>query len=379
MGTPNRKTGLDVIRCIALLFVISVHFFLHTGFYDQPVVGWQMTVMVYMRSLFMTCVPLFLMLSGYLLCHKTVSTDYYKRIIPIYITYILAGSACILYDTLTNQKDHGLSSLVIILLSFPDNEMYFWYINMYLGLFLLAPFLNVMYNGLEKPSHKKILVFSLLAMTALPSLINSHQITHPSWWLNPASSNSYHELIPDWWTGIYPVTYYILGCSLREQPLGPKGRAKLPAFLLAFLAAGTYNLYRSYGVPFVKGTWSDHGSILTVLQTVLLFSLFQDMEVRPENKRFSRVLAYISKLSLAAYLLSWIPDQYFYPLLTAYQPAAPLQLHYFPIIVPLVLICSLAMAVAVDLTSRILSRGVFFVAGIMLKNRSTLRCLKIKK
>lgn len=355
MQTSNRNMGLDILRCIALLFVISVHFFLNSSFYQTPVAGWQMGLMVYMRTLFMTCVPLFMMLSGYLLSGKRISADYYRRIVKIYITYLIAGALCILYDIRVNGKPYGLSSLVLMLLAFED-DMYFWYINMYLGLFLLAPFLNVLYHGLEKPSHKKVLVWSLLAMTALPALLNSHQITHLSWWLNPTSSGSYHEIFPDWWTGMYPITYYILGCYLREFPIRWKRPVLLGALILSILAAGSYNLYRCYGVHFIWGEWTDHKSILTVVISVLLFSLFQNMTCSTPGF-LSGLVARISKLSLGAYLLSWIPDQYFYPMLIARQPSAPLQLAYFPIMVCVVMLCSLVLAAVVEVGADLLSRG----------------------
>ena len=373
MKSSNRNIGLDILRCIALLFVVSVHFFLNSNFYDQPVQGWQMAVMVYMRTLFMTCVPLFMMLSGYLLCRKKLSGDYYKRIIPIYITYLLAGSCCIVYDTVVNHQAYGLSSLVLMLLSFAD-KMYFWYIEMYLGLFLLVPFLNGMYWSLEKQSHKKILVFSLLALTAFPALVNSHQITHLSWWLNPASSDVYHFLIPRWWTGMYPITYYVLGCYLREYPITLKRRTKVLLLLLSILVAGTYNLYRSYGVNFIWGEWSDHKSILVVVMSVLLFSVFQDMPADNTRPILARIVQKVSQWSLAAYLLSWIPDQYFYPLLNAHQPSAALQLPYFALIVPTILICSLAMAAVVDRASAQVTRGVHWVLNRLLKKDANNCC-----
>lgn len=354
MNTTNRTPNLDIIRSIGLIFVVSVHFFLNIGFYDTPVVGIPMSVMVYLRTLFMTCVPIFLVLSGYLLTHKKVSGSYYRRIVKIYLTYAMAGALCVLFERFVNQKSYGISSLVLMLLSFEDS-MYFWYINMYLGLFLLAPFLNGMYHSIENPGHKKILIFSLLFMTALPGLVNSHQITHPSWWLNPTSSQAYHQLIPDWWAGIYPVTYYILGSYLRENPLKCSQPRKLGMLIAALLVAGTYNLYRSYSVPFQWSTWSNHESIFTVALTVLLFSLIQGMDLSRMGPRTAELFQRISRLSLAAYLVSYIPDHYFYPLLMQYQPSTERLLFYFPLMVPLVLVCSLLLAAPAEWLAGILS------------------------
>lgn len=313
-----------------------------------------MSVMVYLRTLFMTCVPIFIVLSGFLLCHKKVSGDYYRRIVKIYITYLLAGALCILFERFVNHKNYGLSSLVLMLLSFEDN-MYFWYINMYLGLFLLIPFLNGMYHSIEKQAHKKILIFSLLLMTALPAVVNSHQITHLSWWLNPTSSQTYHQLIPDWWTGMYPISYYILGCYLREYPLKYSQPRKLLMLAVTLLAAGTYNLYRSYSALFLWSSWSHHESIFTVILTVLVFSLIQSMDLERIGPRTAGMFQKISRLSLAAYLLSYIPDHYFYPMLLEYQPSPARLLLYFPMMVPLVLVCSLVLAALVDWLAGILS------------------------
>lgn len=41
----ERNYNLDLIRCVAVIFVISVHFFLNSGFYDIICVGKRMLIM----------------------------------------------------------------------------------------------------------------------------------------------------------------------------------------------------------------------------------------------------------------------------------------------------------------------------------------------
>ena len=86
----KRSVSMDIIRCFALLFVVSVHFFLNNGFYDVPVYGARMYIMTLMRSFFMICVPLFMILSGYLMCNKKLGKGYYKKIIYILGIYLFA-------------------------------------------------------------------------------------------------------------------------------------------------------------------------------------------------------------------------------------------------------------------------------------------------
>lgn len=83
MGKRERNYSYDIIRIFALFSVISVHFFLNSGFYKELVFGREMLIMTTMRSFFMICVPLFLMLSGALVYRKTLEKRYYTGIISI--------------------------------------------------------------------------------------------------------------------------------------------------------------------------------------------------------------------------------------------------------------------------------------------------------
>lgn len=54
----ERDINLDLIRSVAVIGVISVHFFLNTGFYQETVVGKRMAIMVSMRT-FCMCSSIF--------------------------------------------------------------------------------------------------------------------------------------------------------------------------------------------------------------------------------------------------------------------------------------------------------------------------------
>ncbi len=94
----KRNVALDVIRITALYCVISVHFFLNNGFYTQPVVGTRMYIMTILRTMFIVCVPLFIMLTGYLMNKKELSIRYYFGITKTIGIYLLAGLACLSYQ-----------------------------------------------------------------------------------------------------------------------------------------------------------------------------------------------------------------------------------------------------------------------------------------
>lgn len=331
----RRDPAMDVIRCTALVMVITVHFFLNSGFYNQPVTGLSMAVMTMLRSVTICCVPLFLLLSGYLSCRREPGRDYYKKLVPVLVTYVLASVCCELWRLL---KGEPFSPVAILgrLLGF-KGAPYSWYIEMYIGLFLLAPYLNILYRALETRGRKLGLVVTLLALTALPSVFNVYRFTELSWWLSPASDQNYQYLIPQWWLRIYPLTYYILGCFLREYPL-TRCRGWMAG--AAVVLVGLYNCYRSWGSPFVVGDWNGYGSLLTVIQSVLLFSVL----ARGSYRRSGRIFGRLSGLCLGAYLVSWIFDQWFYGILNARVPRMEDKLVWLPLMVAAVTACSMALS-----------------------------------
>lgn len=105
----ERSPALDIVRCFALLCVVSVHFFLNTSYYYTPVVGAEMYFMTLVRTGAMICVPLFIMLSGYLLCHKKPVRGYFSKIGKTLGTYTLAGIACVLYPKTIKVKRRVLA------------------------------------------------------------------------------------------------------------------------------------------------------------------------------------------------------------------------------------------------------------------------------
>lgn len=344
---PARNTGLDVVRCIALLCVISVHFFLNSDFYNEPVVEFSMYVMVLIRNSFMVCVPLFMVLTGYLNQSTEISWKYYRKLGRVLAIYLLSSGACAVYKMCLKDSFaavlRSFLGAVIGLFSF-ETAPYSWYIEMYIGLFLLIPFLNIAYAGLHTRREKKYLIVTLLFLTAIPRVTNIFCLSGINWWLLPSSSDNYYALLPQWWTSIYPITYFYLGRYLREYPIKLQGKTKLLLLILSGIIAGTFNYYRSYKSTFISGPWQEYGSLFILIQTILLFSLFVDLDYSRLSPFFKRIFSAVSELSLGAYLVSWIFDQIFYPLLNKSIPSLPNRLLWFAVVVPAVLICSIFLS-----------------------------------
>lgn len=347
----SRNASMDIIRIVAAFTVLSVHFFLHNGFYGNIVQGVPMYIMVLMRTLFSVCVPLFMILTGYLMSHKTLSRKYYSGISKTLIVFVLATLACMIFKAVHDNEPLSLKSFILGTLDFTGAN-YSWYIEMYIGLFLLVPFLNLAYNKLKNKRQKQVLVLTLVFLTIIPTLFNIFNFDNPAWWSDPKSSDTFAKLVPSWWMGFYPIAYYFTGCYIREYGIKLKTRSMLVLFLLAILIFGTFNFYRSYGTTFKSGIYVYWYGFEPYILSVLLFVLLSRIKTDNMNEKVKFVLWKVSDLALGIYLISYIFDMLVYPVLNEKITTMTDRLPFYFVTVPIVFICSMLASAVMNIAAK---------------------------
>ncbi|MBR6825149.1 MAG: acyltransferase [Oscillospiraceae bacterium] len=339
----QRTPALDVIRILAFVYVVSVHFIRLIGFYTVPVKGPVMFFLVHAREYLKMCVPLFMILSGYLQKDKKPSRSYYKKGFYFLGLYVLCALFCVGGSYFTDRENFSLWKKLLGIFDFSSTE-YGWYIEMYFGLFLLIPFLNMMYKGAETQKMRKCLILLFLLLTALPSVLNIWRFADFAWFLKPSTSLKYSPLVPDYWFDLYPVTFYLIGAYLRDYPLKLKPGKHLLLCLGAFLLHGCFSYYRTYGYYYMEGEWSYYRSLFLVLQATLTFSFLAERNWSFIGPNAGRILSMLSRWTLGAYLCSEVFDHLFYPILRERVPEVFPRLLYYPLMVLLIGGCSLAVS-----------------------------------
>lgn len=361
--SKEREVSLDVIRIIAFLLVPSVHFFLHSGFQDEPVCGAAMCVMTEIDSLCLTCVPLFLLLTGFLESRREIPITgegllhFYGKLIGIYCIYLPVSLLVLLFRTrILGERLGGWGSLEAIF----GFQHYSWYVEMYLGLALLIPFLNVLWGALPGRAGHRALLAVLLLLTVTPSVADMLG----------------RSLVPDWWKGIYPITYYCIGAYLQRYDageadgirwIGIRQRRLLLRCLACSILGGLYAVARNYGVPLQSGDWNDWGSLTCTADAVLLFQLLRSKDYSRITAGRRRLLSRIASLTFAAYLLSWLPDHILYPVLRENVPQTAERFVWFLPIVAASILISLALAALLVPIADRLAEGIKSLARKLLR------------
>lgn len=310
----KREPGLDLLRCLAFLFVVTFHSFLYNGYYFEPQTGSSMWLAGCFRWLSVSCIGLFLMLTGYLKSGKTDVKACYRGLIPLLLGYFIAAIISIPIRHFALGDVQSLSTWCSRLFSFSAVK-YGWYVEMYIGLVLLMPFVNMALEHLQNT--KALLGFGIvmLVITALPGATR---------W----------PIAPDYWRSIYPVTYYVLGAIVRRiQPkISPWAGIAGAITMSAILGTATV---LSTDDKLSEALTYEFPDLWIVFIVVCLFIALYRVRI---SSVLSRVLACGAGGCYGGYLLSHLFDAWCYKLIPGWRNPEHYALLFFCITVPIFII-----------------------------------------
>ena len=350
-----RDVKLDIIRIFSLFCVIAVHFFLNSGFYNEIVIGKKMYIMSMFRSFFIICVPMFIILTGYLVNGKKLSKKYYKGIIKVLIIYLICSMIYSLFIKYYLKEDMNIG-IFFKNLGLYQGTMYSWYIEMYIGLFLLIPFFNIIINNLKDKREYQILLITLIALIGLPNVLNIFNFSSLEWWKNPSLSNNYTKIVPAWWSAMYPPFYYFLGAYLKKYPIKLKTILNVFLLIIFTIIDGTFNFYRSFNVKYIRGVWNNYGSLFVIIETFLVFNLLLNIRFKKESNIRNNTLKVLSNACLGAYLISCMYDKIIYTKLETLIPIVQDRFVYAPIVVLLSFTCSIVTSIIINILNELIFR-----------------------
>lgn len=334
----RRDRQLDLIRAAAVVCVIAVHFFINCGFYEIPSGGETMTCGILLRTQLMVCVPLFLLITGYLQGEKVWDRSYGKKFASFLLTYVLASLCCALYRGAFLQGPWSPKEWLRGLLSY-RLAPYAWYIELYIGLFLLIPFLNLIWRGSKTRRGRGLLVGILVFLAVAPSL-------------NPIAVAFGWKVFPGRWEGLYPVAYYFTGRYLRDYPPRWGWPWLVLVDLLAVVQGGLLHAYQARGECFGFFAPTYWNGAYTYLASVCVFLLLKKVPLARVPQGVQRGISRVAVLSLPIFLVSWVPEQVLYPLLNGRVPLVGYRLPWLPVMVAAVLAGSVVLALLVDWVQR---------------------------
>ena len=197
MKTYMRNSNTELLRIIAMFFIVLSHIGLHSDFSNLLN---HNTFISCINDLFILAIQgfgkigvnIFVLISGYYLSLR-VDFDKNKCLkmwfqIFVYSILIYIFSVFIIHNNIFNIHE-------FVKVFFPISNSRWWFASSYFILFILSPYINKGLNALNEIEFKKVLIIEFVMWSIFPSIFNS-----------PMQSNMF----------VYMVFMYCIGAYIRR-------------------------------------------------------------------------------------------------------------------------------------------------------------------
>lgn len=283
------NAGLDFCRIAACFMVVVLH--IASAGATQLDDNW-MSSNIY-NSMVRSCVPLFLMLSGALLLHRTESAlaFYQKRFVRILPPLLFWSVFYVLWRASMGAGPGGLAQAVVAILQGPV-YYHLWYLYAIIGIYLFMPFMAKVYQHSGQQEKLAFLGIWLVVSCILPTAAQ----------FNPSLANFTHTYELFSFVGFAGYTFLGAYEFERIRENGATHRARdLVGFLVtgALTALATHYLSVQQNAP--SQIFYSYVSPLVVLASIYGFRLL--ISFGGLLTRHSKLLAELSGCTLGLYCL----------------------------------------------------------------------------
>lgn len=279
---------LHALRCMAMLLVIALHcasqYIVSPSVYGTTSWWFLLVVNAFTRS----GVPLFFMISGYLLLTDTRSREigrFYKKRLPrILIPLLVWNVAYFIYFSLTSHM--ALNGLAFISQIIDSGSAYhLWFVYALFGMYLLTPFLK---RIVDTCSIKQLIWLEVLVCFAGTLRPIFNVTTHLYLNLFEPLANGY-------------LGYFLLGYILGNAQIKKQGRAILYILGIAALAASVIANNLASSPQDIRLITNGGYNISHFLTASAIFVLFKSVSW-PEG-RAVRAISGLSGITFGVYLV----------------------------------------------------------------------------
>ena len=225
----ERIYGFDLAETVAALFVVTYHItscdFL---FFKDPGIGTAITTCF--RSFLVICVPIFLMINGYLLLHKPLALkSHLLRTLRLVLLTVFWGIWPLLIQLRLEGRSLGPGAFLREMFSFDDlwgPTIFLWYMGAMVCLYLLLPMLHIAFQK-NRPVFYAFLITA--AVCTLGTRLFDQAVTLLDFLTfrripGEADSNVLSVLNPLGATRGFPFVYFCLGGLMPEMQRGLQKR-----------------------------------------------------------------------------------------------------------------------------------------------------------
>ena len=279
----QRQSNIELLRILATCMVIILHYNSVTGggFFTVQDGSSNQFILVALESISIPAVNIFVIITGYFLC-KTNVRDFMKPL-GLVAQVIVFAVITFAIGRIFIPQNANIDTLFEYL--FSSN----WYVYIFFALYLISPFINVMWDKLNPSGKRILLAFVMILFSIYPTLIDILK-----YWsgrqLNGSSTIGL-EGSQAGYTIVNFVVLYLIGAYIRDNDKKTDKNKTLSAYFICLCL----NMAWAYADGIRQGkniydtvAW-NYSNPLVIAEAALLFMLFREIKVK--NGRLINIFA----------------------------------------------------------------------------------------
>lgn len=286
-GTGKRNIPLEWLRIVSMLMIILLHSIDHSGVLENLTPGsalyyWE----EFLYAMVQVCVNCFVLISGYFLVTSKFRPG---KLLSLWAEVVFYGFFIKLIVMIGGGITFSLPSLLSCFL--PVLTGRYWFVTIYFGLYLIAPFLNIGLRAMTKRQHQALLAVLFVLFSVMVSV-----------WPGFAGMNSGGGWGLAWFAVLYVFAAYL---RLHYTPPGKSGRFVLIFFACPVIMTVTLWAAQTLGLSALEriaANWQRYDSVFAFAATLALMLAFLNWK-GTESETVNRAVVRLSSATFGVYLI----------------------------------------------------------------------------
>lgn len=295
MKEKERSSNYELMRIISMIMIVTGHLITHGNMLNNCTNMAIKRILEFIFDTLVIHVNSFILLTGYFQSTNKFKQSKLWSLINSSLFY-RAGIMLGLFLLFNVSFDKATIIRKLFILNLDE----YWFIKLYIFIYILSPFLNILISKLEQKQYNYLLIIMFTLFSVLPYLTGCKAFDNNGYTLYnfillyligayirkyPIKEWYIFNKIPD---NLYKILLYlsfifIIIINFSIEQTTNIMRTYSPVYNEIF--GGVYNMTRAYSNPFV------------IIQTVIYFSIFSTLNIK------SNFINKLSKLTMGVYLI----------------------------------------------------------------------------
>lgn len=284
----KRNVNLDLLRIFSMFLIVFLHSIDHSGVLEQAEISstWMYAYVQFTYAFTQICVNCYVLLSGYFLVKSRF------RLQKIFAMWMEVAFYSVLFKLIFMILGKiPFSILGLISCLFPILTGRYWFVTIYVGLYCVAPFLNILINGMDKKQHTMLNIVLIGLFSVWISI-------HPA----IAGMNSGRGWGLPWFVVLYFVAawFRLYYTNNKKNSLTAWTGGTICVIIMTIVRVVSWKSNISL-LQQIVDNWYKYDSFPVLVMTICTFVVFLNIPIR--NEKACTVITRIASATFGVYLI----------------------------------------------------------------------------